>query len=325
MRWGFLGIGRVTTRMVEAVRITDGHSIVSVAARDGQKLDAWSKQFEVTETTTDFSRLVESNSIDAVYVALPPSLHAKWATAAMQAGKAVLCEKPLTNQLQQAVDLQECSARLRIPLYHATALPHHPRTVAMREVVRSGQLGQLARISMACSFSHVLNRGHDHRTDPNLGGGCLLDLGWYCAFTTQWMTGLKPLKIQASGKRMGGNGVWVSAQAIVELEQNVIAHWDCGFDAAGRKWMEIAGSDASIVCDDFLRPWDLEKPRFWVHGHDGKARAEIVGAGIHQESKMIESVEREITDCSRASLEMAVETQAVLERWERAMVSSASA
>ena len=319
MRWGFLGIGRVTTRMVEAVRATPGHSLVSAAARHAQKLDVWSTQFEVTETTTDFSRLVASDSIDAVYVALPPSLHAKWATAAMEAGKVVLCEKPLTNDLQQAVDLQESSERLGIALHHATALPHHPRTIAMRDVVRSGQLGQLSRVSIACTFSHVLSRGPDHRTDLSQGGGCLLDLGWYCAFTTLWMTGLKPVSIQAYGKRLGGDGVWISAQAIVVLEQGVIAHWDCGFDAAGRKWMEIAGSDASIVCDDFLRPWDLEKPRFWVHGHDGKARAEIVAAGVHQESKMIESVELEITNSSRESLEMAVETQAILDRWERAI------
>ena len=320
MRWGFLGIGRVTTRMVEAVRVTPGHSLVSVAARHAQRLAAWSKQFEVAETTTDFSRLVESDSIDSVYIALPPALHAKWATAAMEAGKVVLCEKPLTNDLQQAVALQQCSERLRIPLRHATALPHHPRSIAMREVVRSGELGHLSRISIACTFSHVLNRGPDHRTDPSLGGGCLLDLGWYCAFTTLWMTGLKPVAIQAFGKRLGGDGVWISAQAIVELEQGVIAHWDCGFDAAGRKWMEIAGSDASIVCDDFLRPWDLEKPRFWVHGHDGKARAEIVGAGVNQEYKMIENVEREITSISRESLAMAVETQAILDRWERAIL-----
>lgn len=322
MRWGFLGIGRVTPRMVTAIRSVAGHTIHSVAARDAIKLAEWADRFGVASTTSDFDKLVQDPSIDAVYVALPPSLHATWASQAMQHGKVVLCEKPLTACSLESERLAVQCRTSSSALYHATAFPHHPRSQAMRDIVRSGELGTLSRITIACSFSHVTSRGKDHRTDPDSGGGCLLDLGWYCAFATLWLTGFKALSVRAIGKQLDGPGsVWSSAQALVELENNVTAVWDCGFDAAGRKWLEVAGSDASIVCDDFLRPWDLDKPRFWVHGNDGKARAEIVGAGVSQEMLMIQSISNQLDATATESLELAVSTQQLLSHWETAMIT----
>jgi hypothetical protein len=76
-------------------------------------------------------------------------------------------------------------------------------------------------------------------------------------------------------------------------EGESLAHWDCGFDAAGRKWIEIAGTQASWICDDFLRPWNLEQPRFWVHASAGQARGEVHGVNHFQEVALIET-------CSKA-------------------------
>jgi predicted dehydrogenase len=319
MRWGFLGIGRVTPRMVDSLRLVRGHQLHAVAARDAVKLQTWANQHNVEQTTTDFAELIRSDSIDAIYIALPPSFHHPWASAALEAGKIVLCEKATTLNEDQIRSLAELSDRVQVPFYHATAFPFHPRSMAMRDIVRSGQLGKLTRISIACSFSQVLQRGTDYRTDPQLGGGCLLDLGWYCAYTTLWMTGLKPRSIRAFGRKSKENGFWLSAQAIVELEDEVTAVWDCGFDAAGRKWMEISGNDASIVCDDFLRPWDLDKPRFWMHGHDGKARVEMIGQGIKQEVKLFESIVAEPTLLAAEAMQLAIQTHGILSDWERAM------
>jgi len=178
--------------------------------------------------------------------------------------------------------------------------------------------------NIACTFAHVLTRGPDYRTDASLGGGCLLDLGWYCAWTTMWMTGQKPISIQALGRRIqpdDPDSPWSSVQGLVQMDSGAVAHWDCGFDAAGRKWMEIAGSKASMICDDFLRPWDIDKPRFWVHGHDGKARCETVGSGAFQEANMIEVIGTD-TYSWREELAIAVETQRVLKRGAKRLQES---
>ena len=94
--------------------------------------------------------------------------------------------------------------------------------------------------------------------------------------------------------------------------RSLMASWDCGYEATGRKWIEIAGTQASLICDDFLRPWDIEKPRFWVHGSDGKARCEIDGPGIFQEAQMVQSLQRVTLDESLEALELAIHTQSIL-------------
>ncbi len=323
MKWGFLGIGRVTPRMVEAVRHSGNHQLVAVAGRDALKLAQWAAGYSVPNTFTDFRSLVESDRVDGIYIALPPSLHHEWSVQALRAGKHVLCEKPMAMDHRESLAMQSEALSENRRLIHATALPHHPRSQSMRDVVRSGVLGEIVRVTMACTFSHVLRRGPDYRTQSSLGGGCLLDLGWYCAWTTLWMTGLKPVSIQSIGRRLDpacDTSPWKSVQAIVELEGGAVAIWDCGFDAAGRKWMEIAGSEASLICDDFLRPWDQDKPRYWIHQHDGKAQCVIVAPSWFQEAAMLDAMQADEYPW-REELALAVETQRILETWESTIIS----
>ncbi len=120
---------------------------------------------------------------------------------------------------------------------------------------------------MACTFSDAFTRSDDHRVDPLLGGGCLLDLGCIVVYSTLWLTGLYPLALSAYGTKV--NGVWSSLQILANLNNGAVAHWDCGFDCSTRRWIEVGGTEGSWVCDDFLRPWNLDKPRFWLHKNGG--------------------------------------------------------
>ena len=127
MRWGFIGIGRVTHRMVEAVRAA-GHQVAWGAGRDPHKLAQWQQRFNVPNVSTDFREVIVSETVDAIYVALPPSLHATWAIAALEHGKRVLCEKALASDEAQANLILAAVLRTGIPLVDATAFPHHPRS-----------------------------------------------------------------------------------------------------------------------------------------------------------------------------------------------------
>lgn len=320
MRWGFLGIGRVTDRMASLLNGSPSHELRCSAGRDAIKLNAWSEKHSPAKTTTNLDEACSDSEVDIVYVALPPNLHAQYSIRAMEAGKTVLCEKPFALNYQEALSIQECSLRTGIPCYHATSFPFHPRSLKMRDIIRAGTLGELRRITIACSASHILSRGNDHRMTPEQGGGCLLDLGWYCVYATLWFTGLKPLSIAAFGSRDSSNRIWTSAQALVVLEGGAVAHWDCGFDAAGRKWIEFAGTDASMICDDFLRPWDTQKPRFWIHGHDGKAACETITSEKTQEELMIDRVQKPFTSDVVGSLDLAIATQRILEQWESKLI-----
>jgi predicted dehydrogenase len=311
--------------MASLVNETPGHELILAAGRNADKLSVWSAKYHPSRVTTELSDACSDSEIDAVYVALPPNLHSQFSIMAMSAGKSVLCEKPLAVNETEAVAMLECASRTAKSLHHATSFPYHPRSERMRDIIRSGTLGSLRRITIACSSSHILTRGDDHRLTPDLGGGCLLDLGWYCVYATLWFTGLRPQSIAAFGTKDPATKIWTSAQALVQLEGGAVAHWDCGFDAAGRKWIEFAGSDASMICDDFLRPWDTQKPRFWIHGHDGKAACEIVGADASQESIMLDQFAKSQTQPSTDSIRLAAETQSILERWQQRLVDSSNA
>jgi dTDP-3,4-didehydro-2,6-dideoxy-alpha-D-glucose 3-reductase len=319
--------------MVEAIRSVPGHDIVRVSGRDPEKLARWQSQFGVANASTDMEATVSAGDVDAVYIALPPAWHARWTIAALEAGKRVLCEKPVSVKPEAVQAMVAVSRSTGVPLTHATGFLHHPRSLAMREVVRSGELGDVRRVTVACSFSGIVERPGDHRSDAAAGGGCLLDLGWYCVYSTLWLTG-QPVEsirdlgaIQAIGTRLepsNGSSAWIQVQAMARLSGGAIASWDCGYDAAGRKWLEVAGTRGSVICDDFLRPWDVQKPRYWVHGHDGKARSVSLGEGLLQETAMVAFA----ADCtlqeSLEQMELAVETQRILKRIELAALASAS-
>jgi predicted dehydrogenase len=203
--------------------------------------------------------------------------------------------------------------------------------MAMRNVIESGELGEICRISVACTVGGILQR-RDHRSDASAGGGCLLDLGWYCVYSTLWFTDFRPSQIVSMGTRVDNelSSAWYQVQSMARLEsalkespkahRSLVASWDCGYEAAGRKWIEIAGTQASVICDDFLRPWDIEKPRFWVHGSDGKARSEQAGVGVFQEARLVESVATCTFDESLEALSLAIETQSILSRIENGLL-----
>jgi predicted dehydrogenase len=338
-RWGFLGTGRVTKRMIEAVRQSRNAVLAGVASRDVSRAAAWAaerraeshrKDLECVKAYDGYAALLEDPEIDWVYIALPPSLHHRWSMAALAAGKHVLSEKPLCLNELEAKELASFARHHQRLLFHATAFPHHPRSIAAKAVINSGELGGIRRLHVACSFSGIITRGHDHRTDALLGGGSLLDLGWYCVLSTLWFTGLDCTRIRAIGTKR--DGVWYQVQALAEMSNGAIAHWDCGFDAAHRRWIEIAGTEASLICDDFLRPLDLSKPRYWIHGQEGKTRTELVGEGAFQEALLIEACQNackhNISSNSHAEaatelvdqqLELAIKTHHILDCMERSI------
>jgi predicted dehydrogenase len=331
MRWAFLGIGRVTHRMVQAVRAA-GHEVRVGAGRDPDKLAQWLSQFSVPNGTTNFQEAIERSDIDAVYIAVPPALHLDLTQSALKLGKRVLCEKALTQFPSEASELLETAKHTGTVVVDATAFPHHPRSLRMREIIDSGELGELCRITVACSVGNILDR-KDHRSDAHVGGGCLLDLGWYCVYSTAWLTGFEADTMHSEGTRISHapESAWYQVQTMARLKQtnlaalqsrnctphrSLLASWDCGYEANGRKWIEISGTKASLICDDFLRPWDIDKPRFWVHGHDGKARAELVGEGVFQEVNLVQHVAHVDLQQSLKDLEIAVMVQKTLGRIE---------
>lgn len=290
LRFGVLGTGRITRRLVADLQQTPGVIVTGIASRDATRARWYADQFGIPHGFHGYQTLLESDEIDAVYLALPPAAHSDWALAAAQAGKHLLCEKPLTVTFAEAQQLDQACRQANVFWLDATGWLHHPRTAAMESVCRSGRLGQLRHITSAVSFFEPF-QSDDHRLEESLGGSCLLDLGWYAVGLAVWAAGgMTPQRVVASGLRR--RGICYRASALLEFEHDLSATIQCGYDIATRKWMEVAGEDAAVICDDFTRPWGQRPARFWIHDRAGDVESQVVEG--HQEQYMIAALRDEI-------------------------------
>ncbi len=306
IRFGIIGTGRITRRLVADLQSTDNVCVTAIASRTSERAKWYADQYGIAAAVTGYQALIDRDDVDAVYIAIPPSLHCQWAIAAAEASKHVLCEKPLALNVDQAIEIQQAATAHQVRWLDATAWLHHPRTATIAETIRDGRLGKIGHISAAVSFFEPF-QSNDHRLDPNLGGGCLLDLAWYAGGLIRFATGRLPIKVMATAIQR--SGVPQRVTAILWFDDEITATLSCGFDTATRKWFEVAGSDASIVCDDFTRPWANQPARHWIHAASGDVQK--VATEGNQENQMIN---RLISDLPLDSLQtQAIQTHQILD------------
>lgn len=306
VRFGLLGTGRITRRLVADLQSTAGVEVTAIASRSEPRARWAAQQYGIAASVDGYAALLGRDDVDAVYIALPPSLHAEWSLAAAAQGKHLLCEKPLAVNADEAESIRATCQRQQVRWLDATGWLHHERTAAFAGMLANQQFGPLTHISVAVSFSRPFHSG-DHRLEPSLGGGCLLDLGWYAAGLIRFAAGRLPQAVLADT---------LVAQRVVQ-RVTALAWWDdglratlsCGYDTATRKWFEIAGGDAALICDDFTRPWPDRAARCWIHDATGKVQEQSFGG--HQERTMIETL---IGDASLDGLhQQAIDTQRILD------------
>jgi predicted dehydrogenase len=270
-RFGVIGTGRITRRLVADLQSTSGVDVTAIASRTSERARWFSEQYGIVAAVEGYQQLLQRDDVDAVYISLPPSLHAEWSIAAAQHGKHVLCEKPLGTTVREVEAIDAACREAGVRWLDATAWLHHPRTVAMQRWLDEGRLGTIGHISAAVSFYQPF-QSHDHRLNASLGGGCLLDLGWYTCGLVRYVLGRLPRSITAHV--LIRDGVSQRLTALMEFDQDVTATISCGYDTATRKWFEVAGSAASLVCDDFTRPWTERPTRVWIHDASGQVQQE---------------------------------------------------
>ena len=281
-RFGVIGTGRITRRLVADLQSTPNVEVVAVASRTVERARWCADQYGVVAAIEGYQALLDRDDVDAVYISLPPSMHLEWSVAAARAGKHVLCEKPLALSSQEATVIDLACRQHGVRWMDATGWLHHERTDAFVPWIRDGRLGRIGHVSAAVSFYQPFQSG-DHRLDLSLGGGCVLDLGWYTCGLARFVTGGLPHAVMA-------DAVWLSGvpqrlTAMLWFDDDVTATLSCGYDTATRKWFEVAGSVASLICDDFTRPWADRPPRCWIHDASGKVESHAFAGS--QERNMI--------------------------------------
>jgi predicted dehydrogenase len=178
IRWGIVGTANIArAQFLPGLREAGGGRAALVASRDRAKAEAYATAHGIDQGIEGYAALVESPDIDAVYVALPNALHAEWTIRALRAGKAVLCEKPLSVGAAQTKDVLDVAATAAAPLWEAFVFPFHAQHQRLKSLLEDGAIGEPAELYSA--FHFLLSNPANIRMDAALGGGALADVGCY--------------------------------------------------------------------------------------------------------------------------------------------------
>ncbi|HKH87731.1 MAG TPA: Gfo/Idh/MocA family oxidoreductase [Acidimicrobiales bacterium] len=228
-----------------------------------------------------YDDLVADPEVEAVYVPLPNSMHREWTERAAAAGKHVLCEKPLSPSATDSSLMSAACADAGVVLMEAYMTPFHPRSRAVVELARSGRLGEILFVSTA--FTGVLDRPDDHRWRPEMGGGCLLDVGIYClapvpAILSLDTSAVAGLGVGAAAARRTSLGVDSTFSGWLDLGGGRSAGFQCSFEAPERQLLEIVGTDAAAFVERAFTP-SLEDRTIELRHRDGSVEVLTTGGG----------------------------------------------
>jgi len=252
LRWGILGCARITRRgLAPAIRSSQTGQLQALASRNGQLAQEWAAEYGIPKAYDNYEALLADPEVDAVYLPLPNELHQPWVLAAADAGKHVLCEKPLARNADEAAEMVEHCRNRGVLLMEGFMWRHQPRTSALLRKVQDGDLGQLHLVRS--SFSFPIAEG-DWRLDPDRGGGALWDIGCYGVNCIRLFLGAEPTAIRAI-QRLGSSSVDMTLSAQLAFPGGLLGLIDCSFQAPFRCEYELVGTTGAIrVPDAYLPP-----------------------------------------------------------------------
>ena len=252
--FGFLGAGGIARGALRpAVDAADGAHLQAVASRDAARAVALEPAGTVYD---DYAGLLEDPSVDVVYVALHNDVHEQWATAALRAGKHVLCEKPLGLDAAQVARMQQAAQDADRLLVEAWWYRWHPRTVRAVDLVASGDLGPVRHMEAAFCFDGDFDgeQAGNYRMDPALGGGAIYDVGCYTAEAARWALAGAPLTLTSAAGRFVGPpeapvdvAAQVRASAALPDGSKALVDLRCAIRGEIDQLVAVHGAAASVV------------------------------------------------------------------------------
>jgi predicted dehydrogenase len=245
VRWGILSTADIGMRKVTpAIQRAANCEVVAIASRDADRADAAAAELEIPAAYGSYEALLAADDVDAVYIPLPNDLHAPWTIAAAQAGKHVLCEKPLALTAGQAVEMGAAADAAGVKLAEAFMYRHHPTWLEAVRLVREGSIGELQ--SVQSWFSYYNDDPDDIRNRLENGGGAVMDIGCYGIHLSRLLFAAEPSEIHAAVRRDPVLGIDTLSSGILVFPGGGQATFTCSTRAEPDQRVHIAGSAGRI-------------------------------------------------------------------------------
>jgi predicted dehydrogenase len=268
IRWGIISTARINSKFLVGARESSALEILAVASRERESAERYAADNSIERAYGGYDALLADPDVDAVYISLPNSMHVEWSVRALEAGKHVLCEKPLGRRaadVNRAFDVADREGRL---LMEAFMYRHNPQTRRLVELVRDGAVGRLRLIRSAFSFAEA--DPANVRLTTALEGGALMDVGCYCVSGSRLIAG-EPQRVSAE-QVTGGDGVDIVFAATMRFADDVLAHFDAGLALDTRDALELVGDEGTLFLDD---PWHCLEPVIELYRDGERERIEL--------------------------------------------------
>jgi xylose dehydrogenase (NAD/NADP) len=256
LRIGILGTAKIARSFTQGVSPSKHVRIAAVASREPAKAQEFAGALGIPTSYGTYEALLADANIDAIYNPLPNGLHAPWSIRALQAGKHVLCEKPLSANAAEARAMFAAAHDHGVHLVEGFPYLSQPQTLKMRELLSAGLIGTLRLVQ--ASFAFTLSDAGNARWDPALAGGALMDIGVYPVSLIRVIAGQLPVRVQAAA-RWNATGVDRAMAATLEFSSGLMAQVACSFEGGLHRQALIVGSEG-VVETSFSNHTNAETP-----------------------------------------------------------------
>jgi predicted dehydrogenase len=266
LRFGILSTASIGRKVIPGIAGAPNCEVVAIASRDLALAERAATELGIPRAHGSYEALLDDPDVDAVYVPLPNHLHAPWAIAAVEAGKHVLCEKPLATTAADAERMIEAADRAGVALMEALMYRHHPSWIAARELVRDGRIGRL--MAVQSWFSYYNDDQANIRNILGAGGGALYDIGCYCVNLSRMLFEAEPRRVAGAVMRDPVGGTDVVSSAVLEFVDG-IATFTCSTRTEDDQRVDVYGTTGRIRIEiPFNIPPDRPTRIFVTSGGD---------------------------------------------------------
>ena len=268
VKWGFLSTANINDKLLPGAEASPDVELVAVGSRDSGRAEGYARERGIERAYGSYEELLSDPEIEAVYISLPNSMHVEWSIRALEAGKHVLCEKPLTRHPEDVERAFDAAEKAGCILMEAFMYRHNPQTTRLVELVEGGAIGRLRLIRAA--FSFPLADTTNVRLNAELEGGGLMDVGCYCVSGSRLVAG-EPESVYGE-QVAAASGVDELFTGTLRFADGVLAEIDCGLVLPARDELEAIGEEGSIFLDD---PWHCRRPVIELRKEEGTERIEL--------------------------------------------------
>jgi xylose dehydrogenase (NAD/NADP) len=274
--WGIISTADINRKVIPGAKASPKVDLVAVASRNQRRAESYAREWGIEVAYGSYEALLADHGIDAVYISLPNTMHVEWSIKAVEAGKHVLCEKPLTRHVDEAKAAFDAADRAKRILMEAFMYRHNPQTRKFQELIHEGAIGEVRVIRSVFSYSLYDEKNIRLRTDVE--GGALMDVGCYCVSGARLAAGTEPESVFGSAWYGPSGTDWVFT-GLMRFPGDVLATFDCGTALPERDELEVIGSEGSLFLDD---PWHCAKPVIELRRDGGVERIRVKRADSYR-------------------------------------------